>query len=493
MALDETRTPVVLSTGQCIERDASASALELAARAAHEALDAAPGLRGRVQRVSVVNVMSPVGVAPAASLARQLGLAPTRTEVTTVGGNSPQWLVTRAAAAISAGELDAALVVGAEAQHFAKVHPGAAAPSSAHAPQDGALAPDPVVGDDRAGVGGAELAVGLILPVHVYALFESVLAHRARRTPAQQRAALGALMAPFTEVAARHRIAWFPEARTPAEVAEVTPHNRLVAEPYPKRMCAFLHVDQGAAVLVCSLAAARAASVADEAVFCWSGADATDVWFPTARPDLGSSPGLHAAVSAATTAAGLGVDDIGAFDLYSCFPSAVEMALEALALAPDDPRGLTVTGGLPYFGGPGNNYSLHAIATMVEHLRQRGGTALVSAMGWYATKHAVGIYGATPPARGWHRADTAKAQRHVDETALAVATEAHGPALVVASTVEVGPDGVVRSAPVIARLPDGRQIAAAAAPGELAALAGRSLVGQPIEVSGTPPRYRVTS
>jgi len=491
VALDEAVTPVVVSTGQCIERAASASVIELAARAAHEALEQASGLRGRVQSVSVVNIMSETGPAPAASLAGQLGLTPTRTEVTTVGGNSPQWLVNRAAAAISAGELDGALVVGAEAQHFARVHGVPGAPSHERAGAQLALEPDPVVGDDRPGVGAAELGVGLILPVHVYAMFESVIAHRARRTPAEQRAVLGALMAPFTEVAAGHRAAWFKEPRTPAEVAEPSVDNRLVAEPYPKRMCAFLGVDQGAAVLVTSLAAARAAGLADQAVFCWSGADATDVWFPSARPDLGSSPGLHAAVSAATSAAETGVDDIGTLDLYSCFPSAVEMAVEALALAPDDARGLTVTGGLPYFGGPGNNYSLHAIATTVERLRHRGGTALVSAMGWYATKHSVGVYGATPPPGGWRRGSTEAAQRAIDDSAVAVAAEAQGPAVVMASTVAVGPDGTVVAAPVIARLPDGRQIAVAAEASELASLSGRSLVGERIEVSGAPPRYRV--
>ena len=489
MTLDEARVPVVVATGQSIERTATVSALELAARAAEECLAAAPGARPHVQLVSVVNILSNAGPAPAALLARRLGLSAARTEVTTIGGNSPQWLVNRAAAAISAGELDGALVVGAEAQRSAKIR-GPADHVEPNA-SGGALSPDQVIGDDRAGVGKAELDIGLVAPVHVYALFESVIARRAGRTPAQQRQALGTLMARFTEVAAKHPTAWFPEVRTASELAEVTPDNRLVAEPYPKRMCAFLHVDQGAAVLVMSLAAARASGVDEGAVFCLSGAEATDVWFPAARPDLGSSPGLRAAASAATGAADIGVDDIAFFDVYSCFPCAVEMAVEALQVAPDDARGLTVTGGLPYFGGPGNNYSLHAVATMVDHLRARGGTGLVSALGWYATKHAVGIYGSAPPPRGWRRGDTDEAQRHIDDSALPVAADATGPAVVVASTVVAGPGGAVSAAPVIARLPDGRQIAAAAAPDELAALAGRNLVGDRIVVSGSPPRYRL--
>ncbi len=487
---------MVIAAGQSVDRDPTAEALELAVRAAQEAFEEAPSLRARVQLVSMVNVMSNAGPAPAATLARALGLSPTRTEVSTIGGNSPQWLISRAAAAIAAGELEVALVAGAEAQHSAKAQAGGATPrqqlEGASANVEGAaLAPDPVVGDDRVGIGDAEASVGLVAPVHVYALFESAMAHRAGRSGAEQRAMLGELMAPFTEVAATQPVAWFRDVRTPTELATVTADNRLVVEPYPKRMCAFLHVNQGAAALVTSLAAARAAGVADMAVFCWSGAEAAEVWFPSARPDLATSAGLHAASAAALSAAELGVDDIGAFDLYSCFPCAVEMAVEALGIAPHDSRGLTTTGGLPYFGGPGNNYSLHGVASTVYRIRAHGGTGLVSAMGWYATKHAVGIYGATPPPRGWRRGDTEAAQRVIDASAVPVATEAESHALVVAAAAVAGPGGTVTAAPVIARLPDGRQIAAAAQRSELDALAGRELVGCRIEVSGTPPRYRL--
>ena len=293
MTLDEARVPVVVASGQSIDRDATVTALELAVRAAQECFDTAPRLRDRVGLVSVVNIMSSTTPAAGAVLARRLGLSPTRTEATTIGGNSPQWLVSRAASAISAGALDATLIVGAEAQHSAK----AGGPPD---PGHDTGAPDAVIGDERPGVGDAELGVGIIAPVHVYALFESVIAHRARRRAPEHRAVLGELMARFTEVAATQRAAWFPVARAPTELATIGPDNRLVAEPYPKRMCAFLHVNQGAAVLVTSLATARAAGVAERAVFCWSGAEVSDVWFPSARPDLGSSPGLRAAATAAS-------------------------------------------------------------------------------------------------------------------------------------------------------------------------------------------------
>ena len=149
-------------------------------------------------------------------------------------------------------------------------------------------------------------------------------------------------------------------------------------------MTAFLGSDQGAALVVCSLAAARRAGVADRAVFIWSGAEATDVRFPTARPDPGRSPAIaaagralfDAASTAAGRAAGVGIDDIDVLDIYSCFPSAVELATDALGHRPPTTRaGLTVTGGLPYFGGPGNNYTTHGIATVTDLLRDPAGRA----------------------------------------------------------------------------------------------------------------------
>ena len=62
---------------------------------------------------------------------------------------------------------------------------------------------------------------------------------------------------------------------------------------------------------------------------------------------------------------------VALFDFYSCFPVAVEQACDCVGLDPSTTpvNRLTQTGGLPYHGGPGSNYSLHGMAAMVEHLR----------------------------------------------------------------------------------------------------------------------------
>ena len=146
----------------------------------------------------------------------------------------------------------------------------------------------------------------------------------------------------------------------------------MVCFPYPKRMCANIDVDQGAAVLLCSYEAAQAAGVPDDRmVFLHAAAEAHDHYFFSERWTLTDSPGIATTVGDALAAAGIGLDDVARFDLYSCFPSAVQVAMRALALADDDPRPLTVTGGLGFAGGPVNNYPTHAIARMVEVLRAR--------------------------------------------------------------------------------------------------------------------------
>jgi acetyl-CoA C-acetyltransferase len=505
-----------------LERDEIVGPLELMARAADLSFAEVPLLRDRVQHVSVIIPFSDVGTMPASELSERLGLRPDRAETTTPGGNTPQWLVSRLADEIWSGRLDVALVTGGEAQRSARAgrrHQSGGHQSGGHQsgseqrgarkrsgfPRLSSSSPDgnsdPVVGDERLGFGDAEAAAGLLAPVHVYPLFESAIAHRAERSFAEQREFLGKLLAPFTEVASRNPYAWFPEIRSPAEISEQSDDNRLVSEPYLKRMCAFLGVDQAAAVIICSYGAAKAAGVADCSVFCLSGADAEEAWFPTSRPDLGALPGLRSAGNAALGAASLSIDEIGLLDFYSCFPCVVEMACDAFGLLLDDPRCLSVTGGLPYFGGPGNSYTLHAIATTVEHLRSCGpngaaGTGLVNGMGWYATKHSVGVYGTSPGPDGWRRGSTEADQLQIDASAIPVVLDVPEPgeiAVVAASTVHCDASGQVTEAPLIATLQDGRRLAARASESVLLAeLRGRNLVGERVLVSGSPIRYQLT-
>jgi acetyl-CoA C-acetyltransferase len=514
---DAERIPVVIASGESIQRGDPVTPVDLMARAGEAAFLEAPGLRHRIDRLSVVSIMTHHGPAPATELARELGIKPEVCETTTIGGNSPQWLVNRAAAEIAAGTLSVTVIAGAEAIRSSRLRHQLGQPRDNG---DTTLAADPAVGDDLPGVGPAEAAIGLMAPVHVYPLFESVVAARAGHTAEQHRQAIGELFAPFTRVAGQNPFAWFPVEYTAAEIATPSPENRIVCEPYTKRMTAFLGSDQGAVVVVCSLAEARRAGVADRAVFIWSGSGAVDVRFPAARPDPGRSPAIAAAGRALFEAANraahlgagaaggstpLGIDDVEVLDIYSCFPSAVELACEALGLATDDPRGLTSTGGLPYFGGPGNNYTTHGIAAVTSRLRQAGTgptgdrprLGLATGLGWFITKHALGLYGSTPPPGGFQLGDTAGDQECIDASGLETALQVPeaSPATVVAVTVIRDHTGAPTGAPVIAQLPDGRRVAATPADEEVISELGRrdspGMVGTAIVVEGDPPRYRL--
>lgn len=494
----DANTPVICGVGQVTHRgDEVLEPMDLMVDAARRALDDAGGRIGRrVGLIDAVNFVSFSYANPPKTLADRLGLEYVRGEYTSVGGNTPQWLVARACDAIVSGEVDAVLIAGGEALA-----------STLRARKQGVKLdrgdPDsepgcPTIGDERPGAGPLEMAAGLIPPAHLYPLFESVLAARAGRSPDEQRRWLGELLAPFTEVAASHpEHAWFPVRRSAGELSTPTDDNRLTAEPYTKLMNAMIRVDQGAAVVLSSAEAAADAGVPrDRWVFPWAGAECDDVFYPSERAELGRSPAVEAAGRAVFEAAGIGVDDVSSFDLYSCFPCAVQMGAEAIGLAPDDPRGLTVTGGLPYFGGPGSNYVTHAIAETAQRCRRDPeAIGLCTGIGWYMTKHAVGLYSGTPPDVGWRHPDTSSDAERIEATAVETAgPEAEGTGEVVAMTVLHDRQGGPMSAPAVVRLADGRQTIALHGtddlPGELS---GRSLVGEKVAVrpgaGDDPPRY----
>jgi acetyl-CoA C-acetyltransferase len=497
LSLDPRRTPVLVGLGQSIEKEAVVDVPTLAGRAARAALDDAPGLESRIQRLTMVaSSFSKVGRAPASEVASELGLAGAACEVTTPGGNTPQWLMNRACEEISRGALETTLIAGAEATRSMRLVDKDSDFLRAALDQfDNDEGPaDPIVGKSVRGIlGSAEIEAQLIRPAETYPIFENVLAQRAGQDPSAWRMHLAALYSRGTEVAAKNPYAWFRDVLTPAEIAAPTPANRLTAEPYTKRMNSFANVDLGAALLVTTLAVAREAGLEDRCLFPWAGAEAADV-VPSARPDLGASPAIRAASTAAFEAAGVGLDEIDLVDIYSCFPVAVELSADAIGLALDDARGLTTTGFMSFFGGPGNNYTTHGIACSAAKLREGGRLAYVTGNGGILSKHAIGIYGASPRDGGFVLADTSRAQRAIEADCIPVANSAEGDATVEGATVVYDRVGDVVGAPIIASLRSGHRIVAVAEESVLPELAGRNLVGETVRVSGaSPPVYRPRS
>ncbi|NKQ51781.1 acetyl-CoA acetyltransferase [Amycolatopsis sp. K13G38] len=471
------RTPVIVGVGQFAERldepgYQRLSAVDIAARAARAAIgDTGAGEQAVVAAIDTMagvrqfEISSPIATAPLGrsdnyprSVARRIGAAPARAVLEVVGGQGPQHLVTEFAGAIADGRHEAVLLFGSEAMSTARKFAGA---------EDEPDFTEHVEGDleDRGyGIDGMStrqlVAHGLAEPPAQYALFDNARRARLKQTREEYAQAMGELFAPFTRVAAANPYAATPVERTAAELVTPTATNRLVVDPYTRYVMAREKVNQGASVLIMSVALARRLGVPEQKwVFLHGHADLRERGLME-RQDLSRGPAAVMAAEHALKVAGIGLPDVATFDLYSCFPSPVFIVSEGLGLDPDDPRGLTVTGGLPFFGGPGNNYSMHAIAETVRRMRAAPGAfGFVGANGGCLSKYSAGVYSTTPVE--WRPGSDAELQREIDSwPAVDQARHPGGWATIETYTVTRGADGT-RTGLVIGRLEaDGRRFVA---------------------------------
>ncbi|MFH1081482.1 MAG: acetyl-CoA acetyltransferase [Pseudomonadota bacterium] len=436
-----------------------------------------------IDTVCVVNSFSCDDENTPHRLSRVLGLTPREAVYSLIGGNTPQMLVSRYSRDIAAGRKQAVLIAGAEAIYTMvraarekttldwpdnitwRLVRDAGLPVNfntllrlgceheAKRLQDaGEEYPQP---NNR-----AEDAFDLFLPQFMYPFFETALRALSGRTPEEHRRYLGIRCERLARIAAQNPHAWERKAATADEITQATGKNRYVAYPYTVRMMANINVDQAAAVILTSVEAAEKAGI-DRArwVYPMGGAEFSNVWHVSRRPCLYDSPAVTEASRLALEQAGLTLSDIGVFDLYSCFPSAVEIVRRVLGIPEDDERDLSVTGGLAHFGGPGNNYTLHVIASIVERIRRdRRVKAMVTANGWFNSKHAVGVYGAGEPRHFWEDRDDGPIQRAIDAQALPEPVErADGQLAVEAYMIRHDSEGQPERGTVIGRLADGRR------------------------------------
>ncbi len=460
------RTPVIVGVGQFTENidDPSyrgMSAVELATEAAKAALtdtgvkaddvakavDVVVGLR---QFEISAGMPVPLGKSNnyPRSVMQRLGAQPARSVIEPVGGQGPQKLVTEFGNAIAAGEADVVMIIGSEngstLRTFAKRDD-----KPDHTEHiDGQM-------EDRGHqiynyVSEYTIKHGLTGAPVQYGLLDNARRGRLGLSVDEYRQEMAELFAPFSKVAAKNPFSSSPVERSVAEVATVTDDNRMIADPYPRLLVARDQVNQGVAAVMMSVEAARRLGVPEEKwVYLHGHSDMLEQGL-LERADLGESPATAHAAQEALRVAGIGVDDIATFDLYSCFPFPVFVMCEALGIDGDDPRGLTLTGGLPYFGGPGNSYSLHAIAETVAEMRDKPGKfGFVGANGGTMSKYSVGIYSTLPV--DW-RSDRSAALN--DEVAalptVSVTEVADGPATI--ETYSVRYDWPVRTGVVIGRL-----------------------------------------
>ncbi len=373
---------------------------------------------------------------PAGYVAETIGAPQAETVGTCFGGNMVQSTINESAKNILSGDNSLILITGAENGN-----------SQAKARKNDLTLPlketsgsySRMIGVEEKMSNEAEAARGIQAPIQMYPIFENAIRHERGEGIEEHQERVSELWSRFNDVALDNPNAWIQEDLSAEAIRTAGPTNRMVSFPYPKLMNSNNAVDMSAALLLCSVARVRELGI-DESkwVYLWAGTDAHDTYYVSERDNLYSSPAIRIAGKRVLSMTGLGVDDLDYVDVYSCFPSAVQVAAKELGL--DDSRPLTVTGGLTFGGGPLNNYVMHSVATMIDTLREHPGTkGMITANGGFLTKHAFGIYSTQPPATDFQHQNV---QAEVDqEPTREYLVDFEGEVVIESYTVMYGPEG----------------------------------------------------
>ena len=439
MGFDD-RNPVIVGVGQFKQQleDVSLAEeqyvlMEQALRLAAE--DAgAPKLLTDIDRLLVIGGMWSYPD-PGRLIADAVGSSNARTFLTAMGGNMPQATVSDCCQRIAAGEMEIAAVVGGEAV-YSKNKLRKLGEDLSKSGVD--LEKAERFGENVSMSSQHERDKGFLMPTQIYPLFESAIRAHRKETHYEHRMRISSLWEGFNRVAVANEHAWVQTPMTAEEIMEPTADNRMVGYPYTKAMNANSFVDFGGAIIICSVAKARSLGIdSDNWVFPHSATDGHATFLFSERDNFHESPAIRITSKRCLELADISIDNIGPMDLYSCFPSVVQITMNELGIDPE--RAATTTGGLSFFGGPMNSYVIHAIASTIDEIRKTGEYGFVHANGGYATKHACAVYHNKPPKGQFRRMNVqeeieASPKREVEENPI-------GKSVVEAYTVLHGREG----------------------------------------------------
>ena len=450
--VSDDRIPVIVGIGEIVDRPKEIAEglepltlLEQALKRAEQ--DSGARLLGEIGSLDVVNFLSWRYRDPEMALSRRLGIAPKHAYYGPVGGESPIRYLHEAAQRIARGECSVAAVCGAEAQSTATKaeRAGIELPWTPFAhdvpePKRGAAFQKPMA-----------VTLGVFRPVTVYPFYEAASAAHWGQTPRQARAESGELWSRYSEVAAQNPNAWLKRRFTPEEITTPTPDNRLIAWPYTKLQVANPMVNMGAAILMTSLAKARAAGIPeDRLIHVWGGASAEEPRDYLVRDQFFQSHPQNAVLKAVMDLAGGDGRAFDAIELYSCFPCVPKMARRTLGLGGDMQP--TVTGGLTFFGAPLNTYMTHAACAMVRKLRGGAKLGLLYGQGGFVTKHHGLVLSRQAPAAPLSQDTSVQAEADRQRGAVPdFVTEASGKGSVESFTVLYGRGGEAEHGVVMLR------------------------------------------
>ncbi|MGQ4873122.1 MAG: hypothetical protein ACP6IY_03525 [Promethearchaeia archaeon] len=416
-------------------------------------------------------------------LAKRLKVSPLEKVYLPDGGDTPQMLVNRAAKKIAQGNLKAVLIIGAEAEYSVR----RAKKGFIQLDWPEKKEPKYMEGPLWNGINEFENKYKVKFPPYTYAMFETAFRAHIGHSLEQHRIHMGKLFEYFSVLASKNPYAWSQRKYNFDEITIPSQENRYICHPYTKLMCSNMFVDLAACVIMLGDDLARELKIStNKWVYIMGGADLKNIHELTRRPHLYDSPASREGVKLALKRAGLSLADIDEFDLYSCFPSIVEIMRKEINIPLNDPRPLTITGGLPYFGGPWSNYSMHAIATAVEHIQENPSLKImVVANGGYNSKQSFGIYGSSPPKIPWTEKDDSKVQEMIYSEILPPAEEkAEGKIIVEAYTITYNREGLPKEGIIIGKLESGKRTIAflRAKPEILSKLENEELIGKEFKI-----------
>jgi acetyl-CoA C-acetyltransferase len=405
------RTPVLVGAGVAHQRcddpgDAFEAITLMATAASHAAADAGvAGLLGQVGGVFV-----PQGTwrypDPGRLLAERFG-ARARTVVADLGVLQ-QTLFTRACLAIAAGELEERVGCGGEAK-YRELSARSTRPENTHTQQRAGTTPDEKLVPAQEIMPRPERDAGMISAPLQYSVLETALRSARGESVAENARATAELWSAFSRVAAGNPDAWRRDEVTPEFLEHPSDANPMFAAPYTKWHCSQWNVDQAAAFLLCSSAAADRAGVpVDRRVYPLAAVESNHMVPISRRALLHRAPAVRLGADQLAAVSGIDPASADVVDLYSCFPAAVRIQAHELALPVDQPeaRSLTVGGGMTFGGGPLNNATFQALARMVEQLRAApGSVGLLTCISGMITKHGMALWSTAPPDGGFQFAD----------------------------------------------------------------------------------------
>ena len=457
------RTPILVGQAQVTQHidnlESAAGPIELMSQAVRAALaDAGIQNATTIDALRVVRSLSTRSTNPAQDIASMLEISANEYGLTPHGGNMPQYLVNSAALQIRDDGAQMIVLTGGESFRSRRRARAAQMTLPWMEPKEDRERHAPTaLGEDLVMNHEIELAHKIMLPIEIYPMFETALRYRDKRTVADHQKHISELWARFSDVAATNPHAWIQQSYTAQAIRTPTPDNRMIGFPYTKLMNSNNDVDMAAALVMCSVERAEALGIArDKWIFLHAGTDCHEHNFVSHRYSFTDTPAIRIGGQRVLALAEKSIDEIENLDLYSCFPSAVQLGAESLGVSLD--RQVTCTGGLSFAGGPFNNYVMHAIATTMTTLREKPTeTGLVWANGGYATKHAFGVYATTPPLHGFRHESPQSEVDVLPRRAVATALEAKGAATIEAYSVMHDRDGTAEKVRAAVLLSDGRR------------------------------------